>query len=482
MHKYTPSATLSITLALLYMLSACSDDGDALQRIQSRGELKIATRNSPTTYYLDRDGKSGFEYALAGLLAEDLGVDLKVQAAFTLNGLFEILNRGEADLSAAGLTLTKQRASLFPHSSPYNKLRPQVIYVAGSNRPRHAGQLPGRKLVVLADSSHVEKLRWLQQEELSELQWTEVASADTMELLEMLDTGEAELAIIDSNEFEAQRSLHPRLKIAFNLVPEQEQDMVWYFAPGVDNTRLQAYINQFFLRLQKDGTLEHLREKHFRHNEGFSRMNSHTFNRNMRTTLPQYKKLIQQIAQEYQLEWQLLAAVAYQESHWNPKATSPTGVRGLMMLTLPTAKEVGVTDRLDPAQSLRGGSRYLKDLKRRLPKNIHHPDRIWFALAAYNIGLGHLEDARVITQRQGGDPNRWQDVQERLPLLQKSSHYQDTRYGYARGMEAVTYVQNIRHYQNILNWQDISDNKPLPPLKVEDYLPEVLRGSNLSAL
>jgi membrane-bound lytic murein transglycosylase F len=153
-----------------------------------------------------------------------------------------------------------------------------------------------------------------------------------------------------------------------------------------------------------------------------------------------------------------------------------------MMLTKPTAREVGVTDRLDPLQSLRGGARYLKGLKRRLSKRIHEPDRTWFALAAYNIGVGHLEDARMLTERQGGDPNRWQDVMQRLPLLQKSSHYRNTRYGYARGVEAANYVQNIRHYHNILNWQDISDNKPLPPLKIEEYLPDVLRDSNLSAL
>ena len=243
-----------------------------------------------------------------------------------------------------------------------------------------------------------------------------------------------------------------------------------------------AYIDQFVRRLQADGTLQRLHEQHFGKNAGISRINSHTFTLNMRNTLPQSRQMIQQVALEYQMEWQLLAAVAYQESHWDPEATSPTGVRGLMMLTLPTAKETGVTDRLDPLQSLRGGARYLKDLKRRLPPGIKEPDREWFALAAYNIGLGHLEDARVITQRQGGDPNRWEDVKARLPLLQQNSHYRTTRYGYARGVEAVTYVQNIRHYLNILNWQDISDNKPLPPIAVEDYLPRVLRDSNLSAL
>ncbi len=482
MHPRTMTVALGLTLALLYLLSACNGGGDALQRIQSRGELQVVTRNSPTTYYIDRDGANGFEYALAGLLARELGVDLKIQIAFTLDELFETLNRDEADLAAAGLTLTEQRQEHFPHSSSYYKLKPQVVYVAGKTRPTGIEMIAGRRTVVLADSSHVEELRRLQQSGSPDLQWEEVPGADTMDLLEMLDTGEAEFAVIDSNEFEVQRSLYPRLKVAFDLLADTEQDMVWYLAPGADNARLQAYIEQFFGRLRQDGTLDRLREQYFGHTEGFSRMSSHTFTNNMRTTLPPYKKLIQQVAEEYQLDWQLLAAIAYQESHWDPRATSPTGVRGLMMLTTATAKEIGVSNRLDPLQSLRGGSRYLKILRRRLPKSIREPDRTWFALAAYNIGLGHLEDARVLTQRQGGDPDLWQDVMARLPLLQKSSHYKKTRYGYARGAEAANYVQNIRHYHNILNWQDISDNKPLPPLKIEEYLPQVLRGSKLSVL
>jgi len=188
------------------------------------------------------------------------------------------------------------------------------------------------------------------------------------------------------------------------------------------------------------------------------------------------------VAAEYQMDWHLLAAVAYQESYWNPLATSPTGVRGMMMLTLPTAREMGVDDRLDAAQSLRGGARYLKNIKRRLPGDIHEPDRTWLALAAYNIGMGHLEDARVITERQGGDPHLWRDVIKALPLLQKSKHFQNTRYGYARGLEAATYVQNIRHYYSILEWQDIPENKALPPMRAEDYLPAAVSNVSLLAL
>ena len=152
------------------------------------------------------------------------------------------------------------------------------------------------------------------------------------------------------------------------------------------------------------------------------------------------------------------------------------------MLTLPTAREMGVDNRLDAAQSLRGGARYLKNMRRRLPKDIYEPDRTWMALAAYNIGMGHLEDARVLTEREGGDPHLWQDVMERLPLLQKTKFYQTTRHGYARGQEAVTYVQNIRHYNSILAWQDIPDNREQPRMRAEDHLPGVMRGVGLLAL
>ncbi len=316
--------------------------------------------------------------------------------------------------------------------------------------------------------------------EVPDLQWEEIDEADTLQLLELLDAGQADLAIIDSNEFTVQQSLYPRLQVAFEL--STQQDLVWYLPSAIDNTRLLAFIDDFTQRLQKDGTLALLRDQYFGHAVGISLDNADEFALNMKETLPAYEPLIKQIANEYQMDWQLLAALAYKESQWNPKATSPTGVRGMMMLTEPTAREFGVDNRLDAAQSLRGGARYLKDITRRLPKRIQEPDRTWMALAAYNIGLAHLEDARVLTQRQGGDPNLWHDVMQRLPLLQKTEYFRDTRYGYARGVEALSLVQHIRHYRSILALQEIPENQPLPPLRAEDYLPEVLRDIELQAL
>ena len=468
-----------VVLVLFTCLSACSRQ-DALDIVLDRGKLVVISRNSPTTYYMDKDGPTGFEHALAGLLADDLGVELEMEPAFSLNEIFEKLERGEADVAAAGLTLTGQREASFPHSAPYYQLMPQVVYKGGQFRPRNLRQVGDMEIAVLAGSSHAESLRALRETGFGTLRWRELPGADSMDLLERVDAGEIPLAIIDSNEFRVQQSLYPRLKVAFDL--GSEQDMVWYLSPVADHDRLLARIDAFMTRMRDNGTLEKLREEHFGHSDGVSRVGSHTFTRNMRSKLPRHETLIRQVAREYQMDWHLLAAVAYQESHWNPRAISPTGVRGMMMLTLPTAREMGVQNRLNPGESLRGGARYLKNIKRRLPARIQDPDRTWLALAAYNIGMGHLEDARILTQRQGGDPDLWQDVMEHLPLLQKPRFYRQTRHGFARGQEAVTYVQNIRHYYSILQWQDISDRKPLPPLKVDDYLPTRVRNLQLRAL
>ena len=473
------SCKLIFLAALLLQVAGC-DRPDSLEEIIARGELVVVSRNSPTTYYYGKNGPTGFEYALTNLLAQELDVELTVEPAFTLRGIFKQLQRDEADLAAAGLPLTTERATLYPHSVSYYKLIPQVVYFAGTFRPRSVADLVGMKIVVLAGSSNAGALRALQQTEVPDLQWEEISEADTMELLELVKTREAELAIVGSNEFKVQQSLYPRLKVAFDL--SSEQDVVWYLSPEADNARLLRHINGFILRIQHDGTLDRLREQYFGHAEGVSRIGSHTFALSLRKSLPPYRALIKLVANEYQMDWELLAAMSYQESYWDPSAKSPTGVRGMMMLTRPTAREMGVENRLDAAQSLRGGARYLKKIKRRLPKSIQEPDRTWMALAGYNIGMGHLEDARVLTQRQGGDPDLWPDVMERLPLLQQSKHHKTTRYGYARGLEAVTYVQNIRHYYSVLAWQDIPDNKPLPPLRIEEFIPQSVREIGLLAL
>ena len=174
------------------------------------------------------------------------------------------------------------------------------------------------------------------------------------------------------------------------------------------------------------------------------------FHHHIETRLPQYRRQFEGIAQAYGISWTLLAAQAYQESHWDQYAVSPTGVRGIMMLTRDTASFLGIQNREDPTKSIEGGARYFYNLKKRLPRHIGKPDRISIALAAYNVGMGHIKDAQRLARRMGKNPNSWNDLKSTLPLLTQKSYYETLEYGYARGWEPVRYVKRIHAYHALL--------------------------------
>jgi len=458
-------------LCLALLLPGCSDQS-LYQRLERDGELVVLTRNSPTTYYFDGDTPTGFDYDLIKAYADSRGYTLRVKAAFTLEELISRLTQREAHIAAAGLTVTPERSARFLASDPYLTQKPLVIYKSGQLRPRTPQDLADRDLVVLAGSSHVETLNTLKAD-LPGLNWREIRAADTLELMQLVSEQKADLAIIDSVEFRMQQQLYPRLVAALEL--DRDEVMAWYLHPGEGAQDLQADLNTFLQEAETSGLLQRLKDRHFGTLEFASRLGTFTFQRKMRSDLPQWQPLMEEVAAEYQLDWRLLAAMAYQESHWDPEARSPTGVRGMMMLTQVTANELGVTDILDPRQSLRGGARFLKDLQRRLPPDIEEPHRLWMALAAYNIGMGHLEDARILTERNRMDPHLWQDVRSRLPELQNPDIYPTTRFGFARGQEAVTYVDNIRQYYSILQLQSVPSLKMQPPVD-----PEVLAADTIN--
>jgi len=235
-----PTSTPRIIAIAIYILSLTLLPGcvreDSLDHILSKGELRVISRNGPTTFYEDKNGQTGFEYALAELMARDLGVKLKINPSFSIEGIFDTLLREKADIAAAGLTLTGHRGAKFPHSAPYYTLIPQVIYKAGTLRPRSIANLGEMKILVLAGSSHAHALQALHQGGRYALNVEEIESADTTELLERVKSGYAELAVLDSIEFKVQQTLYPRLKVAFDL--GGEQDLAWFLPPGRDNTRL----------------------------------------------------------------------------------------------------------------------------------------------------------------------------------------------------------------------------------------------------
>jgi membrane-bound lytic murein transglycosylase F len=272
---------------------------------------------------------------------------------------------------------------------------------------------------------------------------------DSDELLNLVWEQVIDFSIADSNEVVLNQRFYPELRVAFDI--SEPQALAWAFPKSDDDTLYRA-ATDFINRMKKSGELDNLIARYYGHIGKFNYVGTRTYIKHVHKRLPEYQPLFEAAASQNELDWRLLAAIGYQESNWNPRARSPTGVRGIMMLTLPTAEYLGVENRIDPEQSISGGARYLANLIKRIPRQIQEPDRTWFALAAYNVGLGHLEDARVITEIRGGNPNVWTDVKDNLPLLSRRKWYQKTKYGYARGREPVHYVENIRSYYDILTW------------------------------
>lgn len=428
---------------LLSCAPPASESNSQLAEIYQRNSLRVGILHGPTSYYIGVDGPTGFEYELAKALADRLGVELSLAPSFDLEELLEKLASGQVDFIAGGLTLTPSRLARFRAAPAYRWINEVLVFRQGNSWPRQLSDLK-EPIVVMAHSSHAESLAALQSEQLV-VDFYENTALDADEILQKVVDGSIAYTLTDSNQLALNRRLFPQLSIAFTV--NEDLPVGWLLQKNQDDS-LYSVLIEYFGHVYQNGDLITLEDRYFGHIEQFDYVDTLKFIQAIDNILPKYKDWFIEYAGE--LDWRLLAALSYQESHWNPKALSPTGVRGLMMLTLPTAKQMGVHSRIDPEESIDGGSRYLQLLLRRIPERITMPDRLWFALAAYNIGWGHVEDARRLTQRDGADPDKWLEVKQRLPLLRKKSVYQHTRFGFARGDEAAMYVENIRRYYDTL--------------------------------
>jgi membrane-bound lytic murein transglycosylase F len=451
----------AIVIGLSLMLIACTDapKNTSLGRVLDANVLKVGTVYGRTSYFNGADGPLGFEYELALGFANYLGVDLQIYPYYSNKDLLPQLQSNNVDIVATGQTITDTLSKQYKIGPVYQQLNQQLVYRQGNTRPRSFADIHDT-LAVVADSSHAHTLE-VSQHTYPSLAWFPSNDADAEELLVQVAKGELNYTLADSNVLAMLRRRYPELSVGFTV--RKLQGVSWLLNAQTDDSLLGAMLD-YFGEIQANGTFKILEEKYFGHIRNFDYVDTRAYIAAVNQVLPKYRPLFIKYASH--IDWRLLAAMSYQESHWQPKATSPTGVRGIMMLTQATAQDMKITSRLDPEQSIMGGARYFASLLSRIPARIKEPDRIWMALAAYNIGLGHLEDARVLTQRQGGSPDLWFDVKKRLPMLEQKKYYRTTRYGYARGDEALHYVENIRRYYDTLVW--LSDNL------IDETHPEVI--------
>lgn len=468
--RYLKRVLLSVfVLCIAGILSACNpsaenqDEGTKVVISPTEDDdtntLTFVTLNSPNTYYLDNSGQpAGLEYDLIQLFIKELNqqpgddTQLKLIVANSLNKIIPTILHKKADIAAADVTVTHDRKKKIDYSVPYQDVQQVVVYNIEKLKeqkgkvPKKLKDLAGTTITVPAGTSFVERLAKLQPKE-PDLIWEERLHVDSERLLQDLANGHIDYTIADSHLASIMQNYYPNLAIAFSV---GEPEKIAWAMPKDANPALQKKVNAFFNKIKKNGVLRNLVDRYHGNAKRLKPVDIKTFLIRTRTLLPQYKRLFQQAQEITGLDWRLIAAISYQESHWDTFNTSPTNVRGLMMLTERTADLMNVTDRLDPKQSIPAGAKYINLLKDTIPERVPEPDRTFMALASYNIGYAHVEDARVLAQRLKMNPNRWADVKETLVLLNDPTYYTDAKYGYANGGAPVIFVESIRSYYNIL--------------------------------
>ena len=424
--------------------------------LKDRGALVVGTLNNPVSYFINADGQAGLEYDLSKAFADYLSVELKMEVFDSGEELLEALENHEIDIAAANLLYHPKKAEKFQLGPAYYSASWQLVYRKGEARPTSLSQLKGKLAII--DSLDLNTLLTESKEKAPHLSWSVQSRQSQESLLLQVAEGKIDYTIANSIDVSAMQQVKPQIAVAFDVT--DEATVHWYL-PTSSYNELQAALLDFMNGAIESGLIARVEEKYFNHFAKFDYVDMRSYTQAIEKTLPKYTALFEKYKGD--LDWRLLAAVAYQESHWDENATSPTGVRGMMMLTKATADRMKITNRTDPEQSIKAGSEYLHWLISQVPDSIPQEDRIWFALAGYNMGLGHMLDARRLTKNLGGDPDNWLDVKKNLPLLAEKRYYSNLKYGYARGYEAFQYVENIRRYMNsIINYhrvQEVQNNQ-----------------------
>ena len=419
-----------------------------LASLHAQKSINVLTRNAPTTYYFASDGtEAGFDYDLITAFAKDRGYKLNFIVKHSIKEVIEDLEKGKGDVAVAGLTRTDERVKKFIVTPGYYDVQEQVV--CGYNKePKTIEDLKKYKIQIIKKSSYVETLKNLKKE-YKFLKWSEHEGYTTEHIFDKIDKKEVDCTLADSNIVAINRRYFPHLHIAFPV--SETRQLVWMLPKKSDSFKLRNEITQWMLKFKDSKKYEQIKDRYFAHTEFFDYVDLSVYHKRIKTLLPKYIDSFRRGGAKYGIDWRLLAAQAYQESHWNPRAKSPTGVRGMMMLTQATAKELGVTNRLNYRHSIEGGAKYMKNLLRRTSEGVKNKqDRYKFALAAYNIGMGHVYDAIRLGKTLDKNPYVWVNMKKILPLLAERKYFKKLRYGYARGSEPVKYVRRINNYYDIL--------------------------------
>jgi len=421
-----------------------------VERILQTGKLRLITANSFNTYYYYEENPTGFEYDLAMEFAKYLNVELDIVIP-GWNNMFAYLDQGKGDFIAAGLAITQERLEDVAFSIPYMTIQQRIIHHNLVFGPKNIEDLMYRTIHVRRGTSYHSRLAKIKASGI-DVNYILHDNIPTENLIAMVDKREIRFTIADSNIALLNQRYYPDIKIGIPI--QEKESLAW--AVRKNDADMIVEINRFLLYANQAGILKKITDKYYENAQDVDIYELKKFHERIQTRLPKYKKVIMEESDRYKFDWRLVAAVVYQESHFNPKARSFTNVRGLMQITRETALEMGITNRLNPDQSIRAGIKYLDKMYQKFDHIEDDYQRMLFSLASYNVGYGHVQDALKIAESKGLDPSNWQSLKATLPLLSKSRYFKTTKHGYARGWEPVHYVERILTYFDILKQKTMS--------------------------
>jgi membrane-bound lytic murein transglycosylase F len=416
------------------------DHPRSLEEIVKSGYLRVLTRNNDTSFFIYRGHRMGFDYELGKRLAQHLGIRVDMIITQSWSDMVPALLKGEGDVIAAEVTVTDERKKQVLFAEPWGHTREVVVWKDGSPPLKSAEDLAGKEVHVRKSSTYAQSLVELNgklENKVVILPLPEDWETDT--ILQAVSKGEIVYTVADELLANVHSAYFPNLVVGPPISPER--DLAWAVRPG--DVKLKKTIDEVFHELRKKPDFNILRKKYFEAERTLKTQRKDKFYASETGTLSPYDPLVRKYAEQHDFDWRLVAAQIYQESRFDPQRKSWVGALGLFQIMPATAKGLGITDPTDPEQSIRGGLKYMQQLSDHY-KDVADPiERYRFALAAYNSGFGHVDDARHLARGARKDPAKWQAVAEFLLKLSDKKYASKARFGFCRGSEPVDYVRHI---------------------------------------
>ena len=439
---------------------------NAIEKIKKRGTLIAVMDYNSTNYFIYRGEPMGYQYDLLKLLAEHLGVKLQVEVENDLDKNFEMLQKGECDIIGVNLTVTKERSKVIDFTYPHSQTRQILVQRKPENWRslskdkleeellRNQLDLAGKVVYVQKGSSYAQRMKNLSDEIGDSIKLVEQTDKEVEELIELVANGEIEYTVADENVALVNKMYYPVLDV--QTAVSFPQNLAWGVRKGDD--LLKKEIDHWLKGFKRSTEYALIYNKYFRNRRSQGIVES-DFYANTSGKVSNYDEYIKKYSKEIGWDWRLLASLIYQESRFKPKVKSWAGAYGLMQLMPTTAQRFGVNRNSTPEKHIRGGVEFIKWLNQRFENRgiTDQEEKIKFILASYNVGLGHILDARRLAKKDGKNPDVWeQNVDEYILKKSNPKYYKDpvVKYGYCRGSETYNYVYQIleryEHYKNII--------------------------------